>query len=53
MDWRGMRHACERERDVHAEFWCLNLRDINYLQDIDVDGKIIVKWILKKYYARA
>ena len=41
-------HVCVRETEVHAEFWWPNLRDRNHLQDIDVDGKIILKWILKK-----
>jgi hypothetical protein len=34
--WRG---------EVHAGFWWINLREINHLKDLGVDGKIILKRI--------
>jgi hypothetical protein len=27
----------------------VNLKERHHLEDIDVDGRIILKWILKKY----
>jgi hypothetical protein len=36
------------EREVHTEFWWGNLRDGDYLEGPGVDGRIILKWILKK-----
>jgi len=33
---------------VHAGFWCRNLRDRDHLEDLDVDGRIILRRIFKK-----
>jgi len=41
-------HTEERRGDVHTGFWWENLREINHLEDLDTDGKITLKWILKK-----
>jgi hypothetical protein len=32
-------------RNVHT-FWLGNLRGRDYLEDLDVDGRVILKWIL-------
>jgi len=34
--------------EVHKGFWWGNLRERNYLEDPDIDGRVILKWILKK-----
>jgi hypothetical protein len=35
--------------EVHKSFWWENLRERNRLEDPDVDERIILKWVLKKY----
>jgi hypothetical protein len=32
---------------VHAGFWWGNLRGSDHLEDLDIDGRIILKWIFK------
>jgi hypothetical protein len=31
-------------------FWWTNLKERDYLEDLDVDERIILKWVLKKWY---
>jgi hypothetical protein len=33
---------------VHAGFWWGDLRERDYFEDLDVDGRIVLEWILKK-----
>jgi hypothetical protein len=33
--------------------WRGNLRESDQLDDLDVDGRIILEWILKKFVERA
>jgi hypothetical protein len=33
---------------VHVGFWRGNLREGNHMEDSDVDGRIILRWIFKK-----
>jgi hypothetical protein len=34
---------------VHTEFWCGDLREGDHLGNTGVDGRIILKWIFKKW----
>ena len=34
---------------MYAGFWWGNLREADYLEDPDIDGRIILKWIIKKW----
>jgi len=36
------------KKEVHKGFWWGNLRERNYFEDPDIDGRVILKWILKK-----
>jgi hypothetical protein len=40
LSWRG---------EVHTGFWRVDLREGDHLEDPDVDGRIILKWIFKKW----
>jgi hypothetical protein len=31
---------------VHAVFWWANLRDRDHFEDLGVDGRILLNWIL-------
>jgi hypothetical protein len=35
-------------REVHIGFWCGNLRERNYFEDLR-EERIILKWIFKKW----
>jgi len=34
--------------EVHTGIWCENLRKGKHLEDLGIEGKITLKWILKK-----
>jgi hypothetical protein len=35
--------------EAYTGFWCGNLRERDYLQDPGVDGRIILRWIFRKW----
>jgi len=37
------------EKRAYTGFWWRNLRERDYLGDQDVDGRIILKWIFRKW----
>jgi hypothetical protein len=37
------------EREVHTGIWWGDLREGDYVGDPRVDGRVILKWILKKW----
>jgi hypothetical protein len=41
-DRRRMYHIWVKRR-IHS-FWCLELRERDHMEDIGVDGRIILKW---------
>jgi hypothetical protein len=48
MRWAG-HVALTRNREVHTVFWWGDLRERYHLEDIGVDGRIILIWILNKW----
>jgi hypothetical protein len=38
--------------EVYTGFWWGDLRKIDYLEDLGVDGRIILKWIFSKWDGR-
>jgi hypothetical protein len=37
------------EIEVHTGFWWRSLKDGDHLEDRDVDGRVILKWIFEKW----
>jgi len=43
-------HVARRWREeVYTGFWWGNLRERDHLEDPDVDGMIILRWIFRKW----
>jgi hypothetical protein len=47
-----MRHVWGRG-EAHTGFWWVDLRERDHLEDLGADGKIILKWIFKKWNGEA
>jgi len=52
MRWTGHVQVW-RTGDSYAGFWWGNHRERDQLEDLDVDGKIILKWIFRKWIVGA
>jgi hypothetical protein len=37
-----------QEKEMHTGRWVGNLNDGYHLEDLDIDGRVVLKWILKK-----
>jgi len=37
-------------REMNREFWWGNLKQTDHLQDLDLDMRIILRWILGKWW---
>jgi len=48
MTWAG--HVARVGRgEVYTRFWWGNLRERDHLEDPDIDGRIILNWIFRKW----
>jgi len=48
MRWAG--HVTSMgEREVYTEFWWGNLRGRDHLEDPGIDGRVILRWIFRKW----
>jgi hypothetical protein len=49
MSWVG--HVAHMgSGDVHTGFWWGDLREKDQLEELGIDGRVILKWIFKKWY---
>jgi hypothetical protein len=48
----GPRSTHGRDEKMHITFWLENLNGRKHLEDLNVDGKIILEWILGKQGVR-
>jgi hypothetical protein len=44
-----MYHVWRRRRRMHTGFWCESQKELDQWEEVDVDGRIVLKWILEKY----
>jgi hypothetical protein len=49
---RAMRWPWHGRIEMHVVSWSGSVKKRYHLEDLDVDGRIILKWILKKYDVR-
>ena len=52
MRWAGRVARIGESRGVHR-LWVGNLRERDHLEDPGVDGRLILRWILRKWDVRA
>ena len=50
MRWTGHVARFGGREEVHTGFWWGNLRDREHMEDPSVDGRIILRWIFRKWY---
>jgi hypothetical protein len=45
-----MSQACSTHgsNEMYTEFWSGNLKGRDHMEDLGVDGRIIIEWVLKK-----
>jgi len=41
--------ACSTYGETYTRFWCGNLKERDQLEDPGVDGRIILRWIFRKW----
>jgi hypothetical protein len=46
MRWEG-RVTCTREMIMYMKFWSENLKGRDHSEDVGVDGRIILEWIIE------
>ena len=46
----GRCSTCGGRGEVHTGFWWGDLREGDHLEDPGIDGRIILKWILKRWW---
>jgi hypothetical protein len=47
--FKSLRIISDKKRKMLTIFWLENLKGRVYLEDVGVDGKIILEWILGKW----
>jgi hypothetical protein len=45
----GLASSVYGGREAYAYFWWGNLREKDHLEDIGIDGRIILRWIFRKW----
>jgi hypothetical protein len=48
----GVRGTYRGTKEVHTGFWCENLREIEHLEDLRVDGRLLLKCIFMKCHRK-
>jgi len=49
MRWAGHVARIRGRGEVHTGFWWGNLRSGDHLEDPGIDGRIILRWIFRKW----
>jgi len=47
MSWAG-NVACMGRGEIYAGFWLRSLKKSNILKDREIDGRMILKWIINR-----
>jgi hypothetical protein len=47
MMWMG-NVARMSEKRVRSGFWLLNPKERDYVEDVSMDGRIVLRWLIKK-----